>query len=59
MQDTVVEYNEQIESGVPDPLGKKDQYRVRIDYGPYYGLNVSLRRKLAPLLMFSLGGIVG
>jgi 3-oxo-5alpha-steroid 4-dehydrogenase len=56
---TVSEHNDAIDGGAPDPMGKPDDFRVKIGQGPFYLFNVSIKTNmLNPCPMLTLGGLV-
>lgn len=56
---TVSEHNGAIDRGAPDPFGKPDDVRVKIEAGPFYLFDVSIKKsRLNPCPMLTLGGLV-
>lgn len=58
MAETIRTYNSHIERGEPDPLGKSEKYRRKIDTGPFYAMDIGGGLKLAPIPALTMGGLV-
>ena len=58
LQATVDAHNDAIDARRPDPAGKPDEFRRRIDRAPYTLLDISVRpNPLLPTPMLTLGGV--
>lgn len=55
---TIAAYNGHIERGEPDPLGKSEKYRRKIDTGPFYATDIGDSLKLSPIPALTMGGLV-
>jgi 3-oxo-5alpha-steroid 4-dehydrogenase len=55
---TIAEYNGRIERGQPDPLGKSEKYRRKIELGPFFATAIGASLKLAPIPALTMGGLV-
>jgi 3-oxo-5alpha-steroid 4-dehydrogenase len=55
---TIVAYNGHIERGEPDPLGKSEKYRRKIETGPFYATDIGDSLKLSPIPALTMGGLV-
>lgn len=55
---TIAAYNGYIERGEPDPLGKSEKYRRKIDRGPFYATDIGDSLKLSPIPALTMGGLV-
>lgn len=55
---TIRTYNSHIENGIPDPLGKSEKYRRKIDSGPFYAMDIGGGLKLSPIPALTMGGLV-
>ena len=55
---TIETYNEHIARGVPDPLGKSEKYRRRIETGPFYATDIGASLRLSPIPALTMGGLV-
>lgn len=58
MIETIATYNGYIEKGEPDPLGKSEKYRRKIETGPFYATNIGAANKLSPIPALTMGGLV-
>ena len=58
LADTIEAYNSHIERGEPDPLGKSEKYRRKIDTGPFYATDIGASLKLAPIPALTMGGLL-
>ena len=56
--DTIEAYNARIEKGEPDPLGKSEKYRRKIDTGPFYATDIGASLKLSPIPALTMGGLL-
>lgn len=54
---TLEAYNSHIEKGEPDPLGKSEKYRRKIDEGPFYATDIGASLKLSPIPALTMGGL--
>jgi 3-oxo-5alpha-steroid 4-dehydrogenase len=57
MVNTIHTYNGYIERGEPDPLGKSEKYRRKIDIGPFYATDIGSALKLSPIPALTMGGL--
>ncbi|MEB3030615.1 FAD-binding protein [[Mycobacterium] nativiensis] len=58
LQATVTAHNDAIDAGEPDPVGKPDEFRRRIDRAPFTLMDISVRpNPLLPTPMLTLGGV--
>ncbi|MEO6092721.1 MAG: FAD-binding protein [Novosphingobium sp.] len=55
---TIGDYNGYIERGEPDPLGKSEKYRRKIERGPFYATAIGASLKLSPIPALTMGGLV-
>lgn len=55
---TIAAYNGHIERGEPDPLGKSEKYRRKIETGPFYATDIGDSLKLSPIPALTMGGLV-
>jgi 3-oxo-5alpha-steroid 4-dehydrogenase len=55
---TIAAYNGHIERGEPDPLGKSEKYRRKIEVGPFYATDIGDSLKLSPIPALTMGGLV-
>jgi len=55
---TIATYNGYIERGEPDPLGKSEKYRRKIEAGPFYATDIGDSLKLSPIPALTMGGLV-
>ena len=55
---TLQTYNASIAKGEPDPLGKSEKYRRKIDTGPFYAQDIGEGLKLSPIPALTMGGLV-
>lgn len=58
MVSTIEAYNERISSGLPDPLGKSEKLRQKIETGPFYATAIGAALKLSPIPTLTMGGLV-
>ena len=58
IEKTIADYNGYIERGEPDPLGKSEKYRRKIDQGPFYATDMGASLKLSPIPALTMGGLV-
>jgi 3-oxo-5alpha-steroid 4-dehydrogenase len=58
LRDTVETYNEVARGEAEDPLGKAGKYLQPIVSPPFYAIECSLKNRLSPCAMLSLGGLV-
>ena len=58
MVKTITDYNGYIERGEPDPLGKSEKYRRKIETGPFYATDFGSSLKLSPIPALTMGGLV-
>ncbi len=58
MAATIAAYNGHIERGEPDPLGKSEKYRRKIETGPFYATDIGDSLKLSPIPALTMGGLV-
>lgn len=58
MQATIDAYNGFIARGEPDPLGKSEKYRYKIETGPFYATDIGSSLKLSPIPALTMGGLV-
>lgn len=58
MQATIDAYNGFIARGEPDPLGKSEKYRRKIETGPFYATDIGSSLKLSPIPALTMGGLV-
>lgn len=57
MEATIAAYNDRIEKGEPDPLGKSEKYRRPIHTGPFYATDIGAQLKVAPIPALTMGGL--
>lgn len=57
MVETIRTYNAHIDRGEPDPLGKSEKYRRKIETGPYYAMDIGGGLKLSPIPALTMGGL--
>lgn len=55
---TIDAYNSHIEKAEPDPLGKSEKYRRKIDTGPFYATDIGASLKLSPIPALTMGGLL-
>lgn len=55
---TISSYNARIEAGEPDPLGKSETLRRKIETGPFYATDIGAALRLAPIPALTMGGLV-
>ena len=55
---TIDAYNGRIARGEPDPLGKSEKYRRKIETGPFYATDIGSSLKLSPIPALTMGGLV-
>lgn len=55
---TIAAYNGHIARGEPDPLGKSEKYRRKIEQGPFYATDIGDSLKLSPIPALTMGGLV-
>ncbi|MFA7604376.1 MAG: FAD-binding protein [Novosphingobium sp.] len=55
---TIATYNGHIARGEPDPLGKSEKYRRKIEQGPFYATDIGDSLKLSPIPALTMGGLV-
>jgi len=55
---TIAAYNGHIERGEPDPLGKSEKYRRKIEVGPFHATDIGDSLKLSPIPALTMGGLV-
>jgi len=58
LEATIAAYNGHIERGEPDPLGKSEKYRRKIEAGPFYATDIGDSLKLSPIPALTMGGLV-
>ncbi|MXO89913.1 FAD-binding protein [Pontixanthobacter aquaemixtae] len=58
LEATIAEYNGYIERGEPDPLGKSEKYRRKIESGPFYATDIGGSLKVSPIPALTMGGLV-
>ena len=58
MVSTIRTYNADIENGLPDPLGKSEKYRRKIETGPFHAMDIGGGLKLSPIPALTMGGLV-
>jgi 3-oxo-5alpha-steroid 4-dehydrogenase len=56
--DQAREFNEIVEAGAPDPLGKLPELMHPLRQGPFYAVNMSLGNRFCPAMAFTVGGLV-
>jgi len=54
----IATYNGHIERGEPDPLGKSEKYRRKIETGPFYATDIGDSLRLSPIPALTMGGLV-
>lgn len=54
---TLNTYNSHIAKGEPDPLGKSEKYRRKIETGPFYAMDIGGGLKLSPIPALTMGGL--
>ncbi|RYE50886.1 MAG: FAD-binding protein [Hyphomicrobiales bacterium] len=55
---TIRTYNNAIEQDEPDPLGKSEKYRRKLEQGPFYAMSIGEGLRLAPIPALTMGGLV-
>ncbi len=55
---TIATYNDDIGACRPDPLGKSEKYRRKIDQGPFHATDIGGALKLSPIPALTMGGLV-
>ena len=55
---TIADYNGHIERGEPDPLGKSEKYRRKLETGPFYATDIGAAPALNPIPALTMGGLV-
>lgn len=58
MMATIDAYNAAVAQGEPDPLGKSEKYRRKIETGPFYATDIGASLKLSPIPALTMGGLV-
>lgn len=58
MAETIRTYNDHIEKGEPDPLGKSEKYRRTIDTGPFFATDIGDSLKVSPIPALTMGGLL-
>ena len=58
MAATIATYNRDVESGAPDPFGKSEKLRRKIETGPFYATDIGADLKLSPIPALTMGGLV-
>jgi 3-oxo-5alpha-steroid 4-dehydrogenase len=58
LADTVKRYNDSIDSGAPDALGKSEKLRQKIETGPFFSTSISADLKMSPTPALTMGGLV-
>lgn len=53
----VARYNDAIDGGAPDPMGKSDENRLALKTGPFYAVDLSWGQKFTPLMGLTMGGL--
>jgi 3-oxo-5alpha-steroid 4-dehydrogenase len=54
---TLEAYNRQVASGAPDPFGKSEKLRRRIETGPFYATSIGAACRLSPIPALTMGGL--
>lgn len=57
LQQSMDLYNQAIDEGQPDPLGKSSDYCQSLQKGPFYALDISVSSPMFPLGALTLGGL--
>lgn len=55
---TIADYNARIDAGEPDPFGKSEKLRRKIETGPFYATDIGAALRLAPIPALTMGGLV-
>ena len=58
MSATIASYNADVENEQPDPLGKSEKLRRKIETGPFYATDIGASLPLSPIPALTMGGLV-
>lgn len=58
LEATLAAYNRDIAEGRPDPYGKSEKLRRRIETGPFYATDIGASPRFTPIPALTMGGLV-